>query len=147
MSSRRTLYDASRGEHFQRTFIFARCQSATRYDSSRSLSFPRQKYREPRPPNCRRNVLDKKLTSSYASLRVSGVREMIRCSFARSGTTHEKRSRTRIIRRLFYRGKLVSVTQFSPRLMDFCSSPRSIANLRRGNGGEGGRKGGREVTG
>lgn len=44
---------------------------------------------------------------------------------------------TRIIRHLFYRTKLVSVTQFSPRLMDFCSSPRSIANLRRGNEGEG----------
>lgn len=46
---------------------------------------------------------------------------------------------TRIIRHLFYRAKLVSVTQFSPRLMDFCSSPWSIANLPRGNEGDRGR--------
>lgn len=48
-------------------------------------------------------------------------------------------NRMRIIRHLFYRTKLVSVTQFSTRLMDFCSSPWSIANLRRGNEGDRGR--------
>lgn len=47
------------------------------------------------------------------------------------------KTHTRIIQHLFLSRPARSVTQFSPRLMDFCSSPRSIANLRSGN--EGGR--------
>lgn len=60
-----------------------------------------------------------------------------------TGERRGTRGKDRIVGDLFfYRSKPLSVTQFSRRLMDFCSSPRSIANsarpglARHGHGGE-----------